>query len=67
MTEPARPRRALLRWLGWFGAANAGLFALVGLRYLFIYDFPDDWLGNLYVVLAFVGSGWSFFVGDASP
>jgi len=52
---PDRPRRALLRWIGWFGAANAGLFALVALRYLWIYDFPGDWLGIVYVVLAFVG------------
>ena len=42
MIEPERPRRALLRWLGWFGAANAGLFGLVALRYLWIYDFPSD-------------------------
>ncbi|MGI9343837.1 MAG: DUF3413 domain-containing protein [Gammaproteobacteria bacterium] len=55
MSDVARPRRSLLRWLGWFGAANAGLFSLIGLRYLFIYDFPADWLGNVYVVLAFVG------------
>ncbi len=55
MIEPERPRRALLRWLGWFGAANAGLFGLVALRYLWIYDFPSDWLGTIYVVLAFVG------------
>ena len=55
MTLADKPRRTLLRWLGWFGAANAGLFAIVALRYLWIYDFPNDWLGNLYVILAFVG------------
>lgn len=55
MTYVEKPRRSLLRWLGWFGAANAGLFALVALRYLAIYDFPNDWLGNVYVLLAFVG------------
>ncbi|MFQ5636355.1 MAG: DUF3413 domain-containing protein, partial [Gammaproteobacteria bacterium] len=50
-----RPRRRLLRWIGWFGALNGGLFMLVALRYLWIYDFPPDWLGSLYVGLAFVG------------
>ena len=51
----ARPRRRLLRWIGWFGAFNASLFALVALRYLWIYRFPDDGLGILYVLLAFTG------------
>ena len=55
MNDIAKPRRALLRWLGWFGAINAGLFCLVALRYLFIYDFPNDLLGNVYVILAFIG------------
>ena len=50
-----RPRRSLLRWIGWFGAANAGLFCFVALRFLLIYDFPGDWLGNIYVGLAFIG------------
>jgi len=27
-------RRQLFRWLGWFGMANAVIFALIGLRYL---------------------------------
>jgi membrane-anchored protein YejM (alkaline phosphatase superfamily) len=30
----ATNRRQLLRWLGWFGMANAVIFALIGLRYL---------------------------------
>lgn len=55
MSETTRPRRSMLRWLGWFGAANAGLFSLVALRYLLIYDFPNDALGNAYVALAFIG------------
>ncbi|MFW2404068.1 MAG: DUF3413 domain-containing protein, partial [Gammaproteobacteria bacterium] len=50
-----RPRRSLLRWIGWFGAANAGLFGLVSLRFLLIYDIPDDWLGIVYTALAFIG------------
>lgn len=29
-----RNRRQLFRWLGWFGMANAVIFALIGLRYL---------------------------------
>lgn len=31
------PRRRLLRWAGWFAAANAALLAVVGLRYLWHY------------------------------
>ncbi|MCC7259059.1 MAG: DUF3413 domain-containing protein [Gammaproteobacteria bacterium] len=48
-------RRALLRRSGWFAAANAALFGLVGLRFLAGYPFPDDVLGLAYLVLAFVG------------
>jgi len=55
MNDTDRPRRRLLRWIAWFGAANAGLFGLVALRYLWFYAFPDDSLGAIYVALAFVG------------
>ncbi len=48
-------RRALLRWSGWFIAANIGLYCLLGLRYLLIYRFPNDLAGYLYVPLALVG------------
>ncbi len=48
-------RRRLLRWLGWFIAANIGLFMLVGLRYLLVYPFNSDLLGNLYLPLAYAG------------
>ncbi len=48
-------RRQLLRWLGWFGAANIGLFMLVGLRYLWVYPFSQDALGLAYVPLAYTG------------
>ncbi len=48
-------RRQLLRWLGWFGAANIGLFMIVGLRYLWTYPFSDDVLGLSYIPLAYTG------------
>ncbi len=48
-------RRDLLRWVGWFGAANAAIFAVILLRYLWGYPFTGDLLGNLYLVLAFAG------------
>lgn len=48
-------RRPLLRWVGWFAAANAGLFALVSLRFLASYPFTGDPLGAVYGVLAWIG------------
>ena len=48
-----RPR--LLRWLGWFAAANALLAALIGLWYLRFYGWPGSWLGALYMLLAWAG------------
>ncbi len=48
-------RAVLLRWAGWFAAANAALFALVGLRFLSTYAAGGDALGLVYAVLAFVG------------
>jgi len=48
-------RRELLRWAGWFGMANAALFALVGLRFLGSYPFSADLLGAAYGVLAWIG------------
>lgn len=48
-------RRQLLRWSGWFAAANAGLFLLVGLRFLMSYPLPADGLGISYMVLASIG------------
>ncbi|MDP6674587.1 MAG: DUF3413 domain-containing protein [Gammaproteobacteria bacterium] len=55
MTELRAPRRRLLRWIGWFGVINAGLFALVAQRYLWLYHFPGDGIGIVYAVLTFVG------------
>jgi len=52
---PAKVTRGtLLRWLGWFGLVNGVLFAVVGLRYLFAYVWPDDTLALLYVALTTV-------------
>jgi len=48
-------RRQLYRWAGWFGAANAGLYLLVALRYLPAWSWPDSSLGTLYVPLAMAG------------
>ena len=49
------PRRQLLRWTGWFVAANIVVFMLIGVRYLLAYHFPDDALGIVYVALAYTG------------
>jgi membrane-anchored protein YejM (alkaline phosphatase superfamily) len=50
-----KSRRQLLRWSGWFAAANTAVYALVAQRYLWYYPFPDDLPGLVYVALAFVG------------
>lgn len=48
-------RRQLLRWAGWFAAANAGLYALAGLRFLLLAPVSGDALGLAYTALAFIG------------
>ena len=48
-------RRELYRWAGWFGAANAGLYLLVALRYLPAWSWPDSALAALYVPLTMAG------------
>lgn len=48
-------RSALLRWAGWFAAANAALFMLAGLRFLASYPFSADPLGLVYGLLAYTG------------
>lgn len=56
MSQAARDgvtRGLLLRWSAWFGLANAALFSLIGIRYLFIYGWPADLLAAVYVALAF--------------
>lgn len=55
MAAERASRRQLLRWAGWFGAANAGVFALILSRYLWYYPFTNDLVAIVYVVLAFVG------------
>ncbi len=53
---PGRPGRGtLLRWIGWFGIANAALYGLVGLRYLLAFGTPDSGTATVYVALAFIG------------
>jgi membrane-anchored protein YejM (alkaline phosphatase superfamily) len=49
------PRRRLARWSGWFCVANAALMGLIGLRYLAHYPWPQDTLGQLYAVTAYLG------------
>jgi hypothetical protein len=49
-------RRPLLRFAGWFTAANVTLCFLVGLRYLFLYQWPDSALGIAYAPLAMLGN-----------
>lgn len=48
-------RGTLLRWIAWFGIANAALYGLVGLRYVFAFGLPDSSLATVYVALAFIG------------
>jgi uncharacterized protein len=48
-------RRALLRWTGWFVAANAAVLGLLGLRFMLSVPWEPDVLGIVYAVLAFVG------------
>lgn len=45
-------RGTLLRWIAWFGIANAVLFALAGVRYLLAFGLPESGIALLYVVLA---------------
>jgi len=45
----------MLRWAGWFGSANAAVYALILLRYFQDYPFSDDLIANIYVLLAFIG------------
>lgn len=49
-------RRPLLRFAGWFTAANVALCCLVGLRYLLIYDWPESVPGIAYPPLAMLGN-----------
>ncbi|MBM4220475.1 MAG: DUF3413 domain-containing protein [Gammaproteobacteria bacterium] len=55
-------RGSLLRWVAWFGIANAGLYGLVGLRYLLAFGMPESGMALAYVALAFIGQfallGW---------
>lgn len=50
-----RSLTAILRWAGWFAAANAGLYALAGLRFLLLAPVAGDALGLAYMALAFLG------------
>lgn len=51
----SRPRATLLRWAGWFFIANAGVMAVIGLRYLLTYPLPDNVLVLFYNVVAYLG------------
>jgi hypothetical protein len=48
-------RRRLLRWGGWFALVNAGLLALIGVRYLWHYTAPAVPTAWLYVLVATAG------------
>ena len=48
-------RRRLCRWGTWFAVANAGLLAVVGLRYLWHYSPLEPLVGWVYAVIAYVG------------
>jgi membrane-anchored protein YejM (alkaline phosphatase superfamily) len=49
------PRRRLFRWLSWFALANAGLVAIIGLRYLWLYAALGRAVSWSYALVAFVG------------
>ncbi len=48
-------RRRLLRWGSWFAVANAGLVAVIGVRYLWQYTAPSAPIAWLYVLVATAG------------
>jgi membrane-anchored protein YejM (alkaline phosphatase superfamily) len=48
-------RWRLLRWGGWFALVNAGVLALVGLRYLWYYAAVGPSVAWIYALAAFVG------------
>ena len=52
MTSGHPSRGTLLRWIAWFGVANAVLFALAGVRYLLAFGMPESGVALLYVVMA---------------
>jgi uncharacterized protein len=49
------PRRRLLRWLPRFAVVNAGLLAIVGLRYLWLYTALGRTVSWSYALVAYVG------------
>jgi len=49
------PRKRLCRWGSWFAVANAGLLAVVGLRYLWYYSPLEPVVAWAYAVIAYVG------------
>lgn len=49
------PRGPLLRWCGWFFAANWVVWLLISLRYLGAMPAPEPWDARAFLVLAFVG------------
>lgn len=52
---PRRSLVALLRWAAWLCVANAGLMAVIGVRYLMFFDLPQGAVAVFYVVTAYVG------------
>jgi membrane-anchored protein YejM (alkaline phosphatase superfamily) len=48
-------RRRILRWGGWFSAANTALLAVVGLRYLWYYSPLEPSIGWIYAGVAYLG------------
>jgi membrane-anchored protein YejM (alkaline phosphatase superfamily) len=53
MTETTK-RRQLLRWLGWFGLANAAILAVISLRYLSGWSGASSPLAWLYLVTIYI-------------
>lgn len=51
----ASTRRSLLRWASWFFIINAGVMALVGMRYLADLPWPDSTLALVYTITAYLG------------
>ncbi len=51
----ATPRRALLRWLGWYSAANVPVLIAISLRNLAVSQPPEGGVARAFGVLMFVG------------
>ena len=57
----------MLRWLGWFVAANTSLLLLASLRHWQSAGWPGEWPARFFLVLGFVGNSFTIAVAAAGP